>query len=120
MPSAMTIRSGSGIRGLSAGYRFGSGFLVVADRDVHAYRGTESRAAVDGQRAADRAQAVGQAGQPQPAWPVKIETTSVVADHQREPAVLLAQRHLDLAGPGVLDHVRQRLGQYVPGGHLDL
>ena len=67
LPSAMTIRSGSGIRALSADYLFESGFLVVTDRDVHAYRRTESRAAADRQRAADRAQAVGQAGQPQPA-----------------------------------------------------
>jgi hypothetical protein len=51
----MTIRSGSGICALSAGYLFESGFLVVADRDVHAYRRTESRAAVDGQRAAGAA-----------------------------------------------------------------
>jgi Domain of unknown function (DUF5753) len=34
----MTIRSGSGIRALSADYLFESGFLVVTDRDVHAYR----------------------------------------------------------------------------------
>jgi integrase len=51
----MTIRSGSGIGALSADYLFESGFLVVTDRDVHAYRRTESRAALDRQRAADRA-----------------------------------------------------------------
>jgi hypothetical protein len=67
-----------------------------------------------------RIQTIRQAGQPQPARPAEIESASVVADHQPEAAVLLAQRHLDLAGPGVLDHVRQRLGQHVPGGHLDL
>jgi hypothetical protein len=67
----MTIRSGSGIRVFSADYLFESGFPLIADgfpvpadRDVHANRRTESRAAVDGQRAADRVQAVGQAGQP--------------------------------------------------------
>ena len=94
--------------------------MVVLHRDVHAYRRTEPGTAVDGQRATERVQAVRQAGQPQPAGPVKIETAPVVADRQAEPAVLLAQRHLDLGGPGVLDHVRQGLGQHVPGGHLDL
>src|SRR5215472_8208970 len=102
----MTIRSGSGIGALPPGCLFGPGFLVVADRDVHAYRCAESRAAVDGQRATNRIQAVRQSGQSQPARPVKVETTSVVADHQPERAVLQAERYLDLAGSGVLDHVR--------------
>src|SRR5215468_6510283 len=102
----MTIRSGSGIGALPASWLSGPGFLVVADRDVHANRRAESRAAVDGQRATNRVQAVRQAGQPQPARPVKVETASVVADHQPERAVLPAERHLDLVGPGVLDHVR--------------
>ena len=62
---------------------------------------------------------VGQAGQPQAAGAVRVETAAVVADHQAERAVLPLQRDLDLAGRGVLDHVGQRLGQHVPGGRLD-
>ena len=96
------------------------GFLVPGDRDVHANRRAEFGTAVIVSEPPTVSRRSDRLVSPSPrGWSRSKPHPSSRITSPSLPCCL-AQRHLDLAGPGMLDHVRQCLGQHVPGGHLDV
>src|SRR5215469_923829 len=83
-------------------------------RDSGCHRRSLPRRAFDGERAAQRGDALAHPGQPEPARSGsnrrrEVEAAAVVADIEQNRVVQIAQREPHAVRAGVLAHVRQRL-----------
>ena len=97
----------------------GDARVWVLDRQRGAQAGPVTRRATDRQRAADHLNPIGQPLQAGAGGGVRTTSTVVGDLHQHHVALA---GHLDpsLGGPGVLGHVRQRLGAQVVDGGLEV